>query len=207
MIVDQPQPQPSSTSTPRSSGMAMLLNPIHSGDEGERERTLSARPSPAPQQNPNFRHQSTSVPVPGDDGNPFLTVSVDSTSRRTPDFRNSTSPHPQAHSQPTSILKSPAPPEKAASPMPIIERTPTPLPNFHVSSLLLEQSHASLRASTFGLTVEELEQLWATCLGSVWRHRTEWDRDALVRELEDVVSDFVAEGGANANGSDSDDSS
>ncbi|KAJ3781865.1 ATPase with bromodomain-containing protein [Lentinula aff. detonsa] len=203
MAVDQPQPQPSSTSTPRGSGMAMLLNPIHSGDEGERERTLSARPSPAPQQNPNFHHQSTSVPVRGDDGNPFLTVSVDSTSRRTPDFRNSTSPHPQ----PTSILKSPAPPEKAASPMPIIERTPTPLPNFHVSSLLLEQLHASLRASTSGLTVEELEQLRATCLGSVWRHRTEWDRDALVRELQDVVSDFVTEVGANANGSDLDDSS
>ncbi|KAJ3979488.1 hypothetical protein F5890DRAFT_928170 [Lentinula detonsa] len=203
MVVDQPQPQPSSTSTPRGSGMAMLLNPIHSGDEGERERTLSARPSPAPQQNPNFHHQSTSVPVRGDDGNPFLTVSVDSTSRRTPDFRNSTSPHPQ----PTSILKSPAPPEKAASPMPIIERTPTPLPNFHVSSLLLEQLHASLRASTSGLTVEELEQLRATCLGSVWRHRTEWDRDALVRELQDVVSDFVTEVGANANWSDLDDSS
>ncbi|KAJ3737779.1 hypothetical protein DFJ43DRAFT_1046313 [Lentinula guzmanii] len=200
----QPQPRPSSTSTPRGSGMAMLLNPIHLGDEPEREQTLSARPSPAPQQNQNFQHQSADVPVPGDDGNPFLAVS---TSRRTPSFRNSTSPHPQAHTQPTSILKSPAPPEKAASPMPIVERTPTPLPNFHVSSLLLEQLHASLRASTSGLTVEELEQLRATCLGSVWRHRTEWDRDALVRELQDVVSDFVTEVGVNVNGSDLDDSS
>ncbi|KAJ3850123.1 AAA-domain-containing protein [Lentinula lateritia] len=89
-----------------------------------------------------------------------------------------------------------------ASPMPIIERTPTPLPNFHVDTLLLEQLHASLRESTFGLTIEELEQLRATCLGCVWRHRTEWDRDALVRELQDVVSDFVAEISANANASD-----
>ncbi|KAH7875834.1 uncharacterized protein C8R40DRAFT_1017998, partial [Lentinula edodes] len=179
MSVDQPQPP----STPRGGGVAMLLNPVHPGEE--RERTVSARPSPAPQNS----HQP-SAPVPGDDGNPFLTVS-DAT-RNVPN-RKSASPLPQIPAHPTSILKSPAPPEKAASPMPIIERTPTPLPNFHVDTLLLEQLHASLRESTFGLTIEELEQLRATCLGCVWRHRTEWDRDALVRELQDVVSDFVAE--------------
>ncbi|KAJ3919367.1 AAA-domain-containing protein [Lentinula edodes] len=192
MSVDQPQPP----STPRGGGVAMLLNPVHPGEE--RERTVSARPSPAPQNS----HQP-SAPVPGDDGNPFLTVS-DAT-RNVPN-RKSASPLPQIPAHPTSILKSPAPPEKAASPMPIIERTPTPLPNFHVDTLLLEQLHASLRESTFGLTIEELEQLRATCLGCVWRHRTEWDRDALVRELQDVVSDFVAEISANANASDLDES-
>ncbi|KAJ3909689.1 hypothetical protein F5879DRAFT_791142 [Lentinula edodes] len=192
MSVDQPQPP----STPRGGGVAMLLNPVHPGEE--RERTVSARPSPAPQNS----HQP-SAPVPGDDGNPFLTVSDDT--RNVPN-RKSASPLPQIPAHPTSILKSPAPPEKAASPMPIIERTPTPLPNFHVDTLLLEQLHASLRESTFGLTIEELEQLRATCLGCVWRHRTEWDRDALVRELQDVVSDFVAEISANANASDLDES-
>ncbi|KAJ3980300.1 hypothetical protein F5890DRAFT_1557825 [Lentinula detonsa] len=105
MIIDQPQPQPSSTSTPRGSGMAMLLNLIHSGDEGERERTLSARPSPAPQQNPNFRHQSTSVPKL------YFSSSASSSAA-------------YIHIEITGA-------QKAAT----IERTPTPLPNFHVSSL------------------------------------------------------------------------
>jgi hypothetical protein len=41
--------------------------------------------------------------------------------------------------------------------------------------------------------VEQLEQLRATCLGCVWRRRKEWDRDALVGELKEVVKEFVDE--------------
>ena len=41
------------------------------------------------------------------------------------------------------------------------------------------------------LNVEQLEQLRATCLGDVWRHRKEWDRDALVRGLLKQVAEFL----------------
>lgn len=99
-----------------------------------------------------------------------------------PSSRTSKSPMPERIPTPTPM------------PMPIIERTPTPpLPDFHVDESLLSQLQASLRMSTASLTVEQLEQLRATCLGNVWRHRSEWDRDKLVRELQDVVQDFVAE--------------
>lgn len=75
-----------------------------------------------------------------------------------------------------------------------IERTPTPpLPDFHVDPSLLEELESSLVSKTDSFTVEQLEQLRATCLGRVWRHRTAWDRDALVRELVDVVEEFVDE--------------
>ncbi|KAJ4464470.1 hypothetical protein J3R30DRAFT_3319302 [Lentinula aciculospora] len=192
MAVDQSQ---QFSSTPRTGGVAMLLNPITATDE--RERTVCTRPSPSPR---NLNQPP--VPVPGDDGNPFLTAAGPSSQR------NSTTPLPQTlHPHPISILKSPAPPEeKVASPMPVVERTPTPLPDFHINPLLLEQLHASLRENTSGLTIEELEQLRAMCLGCVWRRRTEWDRDALVRELQDVVSDFVVEISANVNASDLDES-
>ena len=83
-------------------------------------------------------------------------------------------------------------PQPEPEPM-IIERTPTPLPDFHVDESLLHSLQADLRDTTGSLNVEQLEQLRATCLGSVWRHRAEWDRDALVHELKSLVKEFVDE--------------
>ncbi|KIY64424.1 AAA-domain-containing protein [Cylindrobasidium torrendii FP15055 ss-10] len=89
--------------------------------------------------------------------------------------------------------KEPTPPPKEPTPPP--PRTPTPLPDFHCDEALLTQLVQSLRSSTASLNVEQLEQLRAMCLAAVWRHRTEWDRDALLRELQDAISDFVDEVG------------
>ncbi|KAH6890090.1 AAA-domain-containing protein [Coprinopsis sp. MPI-PUGE-AT-0042] len=76
----------------------------------------------------------------------------------------------------------------------IIERSPTPpLPDFHVDEDLLDVLRRRLRDDTEGLNVEQLEQLRATCLGDVWRHRKEWDRDDLVRGLIRHVGDFLEE--------------
>jgi len=43
------------------------------------------------------------------------------------------------------------------------------------------------------LNIEQLEQLRASCLGRVWAHRSEWDRDNLILELGKVLRDFVGE--------------
>ena len=48
-------------------------------------------------------------------------------------------------------------------------------------------------ASTAELDIEELEQLLATFLAAVWRHRTAWDRTALVSELISMAKEFVRE--------------
>ncbi|KAF7799964.1 hypothetical protein EIP86_011207 [Pleurotus ostreatoroseus] len=78
-------------------------------------------------------------------------------------------------------------------PMIVVERTPTPLPDFHVDEDLLHRLRDDFKNRTSVLNVEQLEQLRATCLGAVWRHRTEWDRTALLTELRDTVQEFVAE--------------
>ncbi|EAU82409.1 ATPase with bromodomain-containing protein [Coprinopsis cinerea okayama7 len=85
--------------------------------------------------------------------------------------------------------------QPAGEPMAVVvERSPTPPhPEFHVSETLLEKLRRKLREETEGLNVEQLEQLRATCLGDVWRHRKEWDRDGLVRVLFKVVDDFLEE--------------
>lgn len=77
-------------------------------------------------------------------------------------------------------------------PMEIL-RTPTPLPDFHIDEYEMVQLKDYLRASTAELNIEELEQLRATCLAAVWRHRAEWDRTALVKELLSIAREFVQE--------------
>lgn len=80
---------------------------------------------------------------------------------------------------------------RPSSPSPmIVERSPTPHPDFHVDEGQVSQFMALLHERSDGLTVEELEHLRATCLGCVWRHRSEWDRDALVQELCQILRDF-----------------
>ena len=74
-----------------------------------------------------------------------------------------------------------------------IARTPTPLPEFHIDEHTMEQLKDYLRESTAGLNTEELEQLRATCLAAVWRHRAEWDRTTLVSELLSIAKEFVKE--------------
>jgi len=99
-------------------------------------------------------------------------------------------------SPPRTPIRTPASvePEKPPSPIPmVIERSPTPLPDFHVDDRLLSQLRSRLRENTSSLTIEQLEQLRATSLGCVWHHRSEWDRDELLQELQKIVDDFVDE--------------
>lgn len=85
-------------------------------------------------------------------------------------------------------------PEPQPEPM-VIERTPTPLPDFVVSEDEVAQLKVDLRDKTEPLNVEELEQLRAACLALVWKHRSEWDRSALIRELRQTVERYVDEVG------------
>jgi hypothetical protein len=98
---------------------------------------------------------------------------------------------PLSEHQPVEV---PVQPHPEPTPMEIeIERPLTPLPDFHVSPNLVDRLSLLLKDQTANLTVEQLEQLRATCLGAVWRYRKEWDRDELVRELMKCVGEFVSE--------------
>lgn len=109
-------------------------------------------------------------------------------------------PQPMVQEEP-SMLVSPVPnmsdntytpPAIAPEPMQI-ERTPTPLPDFVVDIEELSRLEADLRDKTSPLNVEELEQLRAACLALVWKHRSDWNRTALIQELRRVVERFVEE--------------
>lgn len=78
-----------------------------------------------------------------------------------------------------------------SDPMEIARSVSPPLPDFHVDANLFSSLKQDLIVNTSSLNIEELEQLRATCLTCVWQHRSSWDRDSVVRELKDIVQDFV----------------
>ncbi|CAE6418854.1 unnamed protein product [Rhizoctonia solani] len=78
--------------------------------------------------------------------------------------------------------------EPAPTPEPEPEE---PLPSFHVDESRLQALGEHLVHSTTSLKVEQLEQLRALCLNCVWRHRSDWDRDAMLGKMMEIVTDFV----------------
>ncbi|KAH7881853.1 AAA-domain-containing protein [Phlebopus sp. FC_14] len=102
-----------------------------------------------------------------------------------------------AYSPPRTPVRTGEVPLPGADLMPIVSppreptRSPTPLPDFVVDEALLGRLQYELKTRTSSLSVELLEQLRATCLGCIWRHRTEWNRDALVNELLNVLQEFL----------------
>ena len=74
-----------------------------------------------------------------------------------------------------------------------VDREPTPLPDFHFDQNGLTRLGDDFRDTTDLLNVEQLEQLRASCLGCIWAHRSDWDRDNLILELGKILRDFVEE--------------
>ncbi|KAG8900837.1 hypothetical protein FRB99_005742 [Tulasnella sp. 403] len=75
-------------------------------------------------------------------------------------------------------------------------RTPTPpppMPDFHIDEDLVAQLRTKLVVLTGGCTVEQLEQLRAACLSCLWKSRSSWNRDDVLREMMAVVDEFVKE--------------
>ncbi|KAI5993843.1 AAA-domain-containing protein [Pisolithus marmoratus] len=105
----------------------------------------------------------------------------------------------------SSLIRSsvdPAPFQPSTEPMVVSlpprepSRPPTPLPDFYVDEELVSTLQYQLTSKTDQFSVEMLEQLRAICLGCVWRHRKEWNRDALVRELLGVLDEYLDDAAA-----------
>ncbi|EJD42383.1 AAA-domain-containing protein, partial [Auricularia subglabra TFB-10046 SS5] len=104
-------------------------------------------------------------------------------------------PPPQAD-VPMEFAPQPEPP-KDPTPPPPPPRTPSPSPGpppvFNLSPSLADAFQAKLTSHTGGLSVEQLEQLRAACFDCVWRHRSDWDRDPALHEMDAIVDEFLTE--------------
>lgn len=182
MAVDSPSPRKPPGFDP------MLLNPM-SPDMGFPATSIShilngAGPSTVPMQDG----------VPAQDGYtpplPLLSPSMGVA------LLNPLLPPPRTPSPPATRSFTPTADVVQEQPMVVvppveIERPPTPLPDFHVDEHLLSTLQYDLCSRTAQLSVELLEQLRAAVLGCIWRHRTDWDRDELIKEMKDTLKEFL----------------
>jgi hypothetical protein len=205
-------PQPTSNSVlPNGEGGLLPDVPPSAMGGGFDPSLLNPAPS-NPEETPYGRFLSPSSTPVGPHPDPMMT---DAQPPRSP---SPTQPLPQpehapsSESQPTSqplistasapptptpiIDESPAPappaPEQHVEPIEV-DREPTPLPDFHIDQSALVRLAHDLRDMTELLTVEQLEQLRASCLGRIWAHRSDWNRDDLILELREVLRNFVDE--------------
>ena len=188
-----------------------LLNPVQPSERQPFASPIPLSPNPGPSRSP----------VPVDPADPFISQPHPQYPYLSPEvllarnvIRGLTPPvvgstqsstlvprHASARSSrhPTPMIIGPTaesvvhPPESTPMEVVVAERIWTPLPDFHVSRGLVDELGRMFRVETGRLTIEQLEQLRATCLGAVWRERKEWDRDRLVGELVKLVRAFVLE--------------
>ena len=78
---------------------------------------------------------------------------------------------------------------KARSPSP----PPAPLPPFVLPERPLAALSRFLVDETAELTVDELEQLRAACYDCIWRARRDWNKTALIAEVDEMAREFVQE--------------
>ncbi|KDQ28800.1 hypothetical protein PLEOSDRAFT_1111948 [Pleurotus ostreatus PC15] len=176
---------------------------VHFADEAPATGVPSSKPPSLPPSTPpadsSMAVDSTPSKPPGFDpsllnpvsreDNPFASTTPRSS---VPPAGNDAAP---TSGLPSRLSAEPPAATRSKSPTPmIIERSPTPpLPDFIVNEQQLSTFAQQLCDDTKFLSIEYLEQLRATCLGCVWRHRTEWDRGELIHELSDIAHQFVEE--------------
>ena len=79
----------------------------------------------------------------------------------------------------------------------IATRTPSPAPvtppEFLLAPELIDELKSKLVAKTAMLDVEQLEQLRAACLDTVWRCRSDWNREGMVHALLERMDKYLEE--------------
>ncbi|OSD01938.1 AAA-domain-containing protein [Trametes coccinea BRFM310] len=179
-----PIPEKAGSEEPRRSGFdPALLNPLPSPDNTRAEGPIDPPDNPFSPTSTSAPHVEPMAPVSALNGLPSdAGVILDG------DQHMDTS-----HGQEVSTASGEAPqPPQPEQPMEV-ERSPTPLPDFQLDEGLFADLKSFLRDSTGSLNVEQLEQLRATCLALVWKHRQEWDRTSLLNELRATAREFVEE--------------
>lgn len=94
---------------------------------------------------------------------------------------------PRRSEEPDGMVVDIAPPA-ARTPTP-----PPPLPDFIVDEELAGKLSKKLVDETSTFNVEQLEQLRATCLGTIWKHRSSWNREEMIKEMIQTADEFIAE--------------
>jgi hypothetical protein len=157
--------------TPSSTSVSAAPDPM----------TVDAQPprSPSPVLPPPESAQSSELPPTSEPTSEPLVSNIDTPTSIPPITGESPAPAPPAPERDFEAIE--------------VDREPTPLPDFHFDQNALTRLGDAFRDTTDLLNVEQLEQLRASCLGCIWAHRSDWDRDNLTLELDKILREFVEE--------------
>ncbi|OLL26793.1 putative AAA domain-containing protein [Neolecta irregularis DAH-3] len=64
---------------------------------------------------------------------------------------------------------------------------PSPKPDLEIDRNILRQLHRTFADLTIGFSVEQLEQVNAGCMDAVWRYRSDWNRNNVIRKVEKTL--------------------
>jgi len=73
---------------------------------------------------------------------------------------------------------------------------PVPLPiypPFVVDRRILDRLHGQLLSQTSAFNVEQLEQLRAALFDAIWQKRKDWNRDVLLKDMQEIISEVSDE--------------
>jgi SpoVK/Ycf46/Vps4 family AAA+-type ATPase len=77
---------------------------------------------------------------------------------------------------------------------PAPQAAPVPAyPPFIVDRRLLDRLHGQLLSETSTFNVEQLEQLRAALFDAIWQKRKEWNRDSLLKDMQEILSEISEE--------------
>ncbi|KAI8984851.1 AAA-domain-containing protein [Trametes punicea] len=181
-----PVPEDSTSELPRRSGFdPALLNPMPSPTNTRTEGPVDPPDNPFTPAKSSTPPEARAESVPTSNGLPSdAGIILDGDKPM-----ETSQPQPQETFTATAEAREGCLPDQPME----VERSPTPLPDFHLDEGLFAELKVFLRDATGSLNVEQLEQLRATCLGVVWKHRQEWDRTGLLTELKATAREFVEE--------------
>jgi hypothetical protein len=90
-------------------------------------------------------------------------------------------------------------PEGLTQHLVVTPRTPSPAPvtppEFQLAPELLDDLKTKLVTKTASLDVEHLEQLRAACLDTIWRYRSDWNRESMMHALLKRLDEYLKETG------------
>ncbi|CAI6336073.1 unnamed protein product [Periconia digitata] len=146
-----------------------------------------------------FNTQSSTAGV-APAGVPDLAELLPSGSQPIPDTQTLDPPHYQSsqfsNSEPSqssqqNAMRAPPPPRHTANINDLLNDTTEPSPQLVLDENVLSDFHTMIVRKSSGCSVEQLEQVNATLMDAIWKHRAEWNRNVVLHNATAAFNDII----------------
>lgn len=99
---------------------------------------------------------------------------------------------PSQASQHPNAMAAPAPPRHTSN-LGAILNDEEPKPQLILDEVQLTALHLNLVTSTSGCSLEQLEQVNASLMDAIWRHRSDYNRNVVLHKVQDAFNEIIAD--------------